>query len=70
MVPTNHLRFVERELPTDQVYINTKSQITKRLQKVRVLQQWWEDRSCDVYVAGTPSGSPGVWKDVPLGEEK
>ena len=69
MVPTNHLRFVEREQECDQVYINTKGVITKRLQMVRVLQQWWEDCSCDVYVKGSPTGSPGCWKDVPLEQQ-
>jgi hypothetical protein len=50
MTPTPKIRFIERDL---------------EYTKIRVLQQWWENKSTDVYY---PNGN-GEWRDVPL-EEK
>ena len=69
MVPTNYLRFVERDLGIGDRHIDTNGNVIRTVKKVRMLQQWWEDRSCDVYLKGTPSGSPGVWKDVQVENE-
>jgi hypothetical protein len=51
MTPTSKLRFVERDLGYT---------------KIRVLQQWWENKSTDVYY---PNGN-GEWRDVPLEKEQ
>jgi len=62
MTPTNRLRFVERAVLVPEY----GEGIGKN---VRILQQWWEDKSCDVHVHGSPTGSPGEWKDVPIEKE-
>jgi len=59
MTPTNKLRFVERDLYR---YENPEGTVTAA-QTIRVLQQWWEDQSTDVYWV---NGNPGEWRDVPL----
>jgi hypothetical protein len=55
MTPTNRLRFVERTIgePNSESY----------WVKVRVLQQWWEDKESSRF---EPTGE---WRDVPLAEE-
>jgi hypothetical protein len=53
MTPTFKLRFVERSDP------NSSG-------KLKILQQWWEDRNTDVHWL---DGNPGEWRDVPTGEE-
>ena len=59
MKPTLKLRFIERVVPTPDYGENTGK-------IVRILQQWWEDNSTDVYWV---SGAPGEWRDVPLEAE-
>lgn len=63
MTPTNKLRFVEREV-LDETLSTRGIGINKT---IRVLQQWWDDQSTDVYWV---NGNPGEWRDVPLEEEK
>ena len=58
MKATNKLRFVERSQP-DYPGANTG-------RIVRILQQWWEDTSTDVYWV---NGNPGEWRDVPVEKE-
>ena len=60
MTPTNKLRFVERE--AREYYDEGFARVFKQ----RVLQQWWEDQSTDMYWA---NGNPGEWRDVPLEDE-
>jgi hypothetical protein len=67
MTPTAKLRFLERELtfPTGQITIPDGFPVVGR-QTFRVLQQWWEDKSTDVYY---PDGN-GEWRDIPLVKEE
>ena len=67
MTPTAKLRFLERELtfPTGQITIPDGFPVIGR-QTFRVLQQWWEDKSTDVYY---PDGN-GEWRDIPLVKEE
>lgn len=60
MNPTSKLRFVERFIPAPEHGENVSK-------KVRILQQWWEDTSTDVYWV---NGNPGQWQDVPLETEE
>ncbi len=57
MTPTPKLRFVERKDFTEDL-ANPRT--------LRILQQWWEDKSTDMYY---PDGN-GEWRDVPLEDEK
>lgn len=56
MTPTPKLRFVERKDFTEDL-ANPRT--------LRILQQWWEDKSTDMYY---PDGN-GEWRDVPLEKE-
>lgn len=69
IVPTNKLRFVERVAELSPFYksVNDKGQIVPAPQKVRILQQWWEDTTHDVHWL---NGAPGEWRDIPIEEEK
>ena len=59
MIPTNKLRFVEREVQVPAPELG--SNIARTI-KVRILQQWWEwEKEPDW---------PGEWRDVPLEEEE
>jgi len=60
MYATNKLRFVER------VIDKSIDETLVYQQKIKVLQQWWEDRNTDVHWL---DGNPGEWRDVPIGEE-
>jgi hypothetical protein len=57
MIPTNRLRFVER----DEEYIAKfyADRIVKARRKCSVLQQWWLDHAT----------GDGEWRDVPLEQE-
>jgi hypothetical protein len=55
MTPTPKLRFVERDFFVGLHEVKT----------FRILQQWWEDKSTDMYY---PDGN-GEWRDVPLEKE-
>ena len=59
MIPTNKLRFVEREETIDGFSIGDHSVG----RTVRVLQQWWEPPY-------PGSAWDGEWRDVPLEEMK
>ena len=70
MTPTNKLRFVEREKVTVDLFCNTS------YQKIRILQQWWEDRNITLAIHiedkdGNPLPSPnrGEWRDIPVEKE-
>jgi hypothetical protein len=63
LIPTSHLRFVERTETISFDPVNNSS-IGR---KIRVLQQWHAS-GCDIYVPGNPGGSAGEWRDVPLTE--
>ena len=73
MTPTAKLRFVEREIQEPYEFeLHKNIAITKR---VRILQQWWEDREKTTGVSQTGDGPmvkhhPGEWHDVPLEEEQ
>ena len=80
MTPTNKLRFVERltgKLVVDDVFPHKDhTEVTKKLQTVRILQQWWEDRNIALAIHiedkdGNPLPSPnrGEWRDVPVETE-
>jgi hypothetical protein len=61
MIPTNKLRFVERDEivvqhPAPPIFTRT----------VRILQQWWESSAHDVHWV---NGAPGEWRDVPVEKE-
>ena len=56
MTPTPKLRFVERKDFTEDL-ANPRT--------LRILQQWFEDKSTDMYY---PDGN-GEWRDVPLEDE-
>ena len=62
MTPTNKLRFVEREelVESHPEYGVSLTRI------VRILQQWWESSTHDVYWV---NGAPGEWRDVPVEKE-
>jgi hypothetical protein len=70
MTPTPKLRFVER----DSYSRNGEHFVMPH--KVRILQQWWEDRSVTLAVLvhdkfGIPViRHPGEWRDVPLEQEQ
>jgi len=66
MTPTNKLRFVERLVPINET----------TGKRVRILQQWWEDKNVMLTVHITdkdgntlPSPICGEWRDVPVEEE-
>ena len=59
MTPTPKLRFFERDS-----YEHNGEHFTHP-HRVRILQQWWEDRSTDMYY---PEGN-GKWLDIPLETE-
>lgn len=70
MTPTPKLRFVERDS-----YSRNGEHFTHP-HKVRILQQWWEDRTVVLAVHITdkdgntlPSPCRGEWRDIPLEEE-
>jgi hypothetical protein len=67
MTPTAKLRFVERHIP---LYSETTAPIATR---VRILQQWWEDRNIVLAVHiedkdgnSLPPPMRGEWRDVPV----
>lgn len=67
MTPTNKLRFVERDS-----YAHNGEHFAMA-HKVRILQQWWEDRNITLSIHiedkdGNPLPSPnrGEWRDVPV----
>ena len=69
MIPTNKLRFVERGSRT--WVVDDYCQV----EKVRVLQQWWEAASGGTINLGFGGEIPvgevtGEWRDVPLEEEE
>ena len=69
MVPTNRLRFVEREEEMHPFYktVDVKGNLVRSVHKYRVLQQWWshnEDRP-ELFLMG----ANGEWRDVPLEQE-
>lgn len=64
MNPTTRLRFIERFV---ELYKHDNGASTGH--SVRILQQWWSDSSSDTYVYGSPDGSPGEWRDIPLEAE-
>ena len=70
MTPTAKLRFVERVEGFEQYDVKVTerhgTEVCYRPNKTRILQQWWEDRSTDVYY---PDGN-GLWRDVPLEQEQ
>ena len=61
MIPTTRLRFVEREV---QVPVPEFGPGFTKSMKVRILQQWWEDKESSRF------DPVGEWRDVPLEEEK
>ena len=69
MIPTPKLRFVER----DSYSRNGEHFVTPH--KVRILQQWWENKNIRLSVMqydeyGTPViRHPGEWRDIPLEKE-
>ena len=70
MTPTNKLRIVERKKVTVDLFCNAS------YQKIRILQQWWEDRNIVLAIHvedkdGNPLPSPnrGEWRDVPVEAE-
>jgi hypothetical protein len=65
MVPTSHLRFVERDGTAKS--IGPKGEVYRH--KIKILQQWWHDTSSDVYFKSSPTGSLGKWIDVPVETE-
>jgi hypothetical protein len=60
MTPTAKLRFVRKRLTKhDDGYLDGPYRIS--------LQQWWEDEH---YVQAHLEDAPGLWRDVPIVEEK
>ena len=59
MTPTPKLRFVERDS------YSRNGEFFSHPHKVTILQQWWEDRSTDMYY---PDGN-GKWVDIPVEAE-
>ena len=64
MTPTPKLRFVERKVAMHPFYKDVGGGTA--YQTYHVLQQWWENKSTDVYY---PNGN-GEWRDVPLEKEQ
>ena len=70
MTPTSTLRFVERINP---MYTHSDGNVVGN--KIRILQQWWEDRNMRLAVQsfdkyGTPIPKyQGEWRDVPIEKE-
>lgn len=69
MTPTPKLRFVERTVPMHPFYktMDAQGNLVQSVHTYRVLQQWWEDNSTDVYWV---NGAPGEWRDIPLEKEE
>lgn len=78
MTPTMKLRVVERTIT---VPFKSGGPNFVEIKKVRVLQQWWEPEASDhtyITIEGNHGRketridkiADGVWKDVPLEEEK
>ena len=69
MTPTFKLRFVERVEGVEQHDVKVTerhgTEVCYRPKKIRILQQWWEDRSTDMYY---PDGN-GKWLDIPVETE-
>jgi len=66
MKPTPKLRFVERDGPMMGFQRNPDGSDTTMHQKIRILQQWWED---DQWDGPDDWGLPGEWRDVPIEKE-
>lgn len=68
MKPTFKLRFIERSVPMHPFYktVDANGNTVQATQTFRILQQWWEDNSTDVYWV---NGAPGEWRDVQLEKE-
>ena len=57
MQPTTKLRFIERNVLLMGFFMGSDGSKEEIYQKIRILQQWWEDDNC------------GEWRDVPtIGE--
>lgn len=73
MIPTNELRFVEREVrkevPSHEYLVDsTGSRVYVTVAKYRVLQQKWEESYSGKDESGN-SYSIFEWRDVPLEKE-
>ena len=71
MTPTPKLRFVERSIPMHPFYknIDANGNFVQAVQKVRILQQWWETNE-PVWDGEKEEWShKGEWRDVPVEKE-
>lgn len=67
MKPTSELRFIQRDGPMIGFQRNSDGSETTMHQKIRILQQWWEE---PIEVASSWGRLPkGEWRDVPLEAE-
>lgn len=67
MTPTTRFRYIERTVPINET----------TGKRVRILQQWWEDKNIVLTVHITdkdgntlPSPNRGEWRDIPLETEQ
>jgi hypothetical protein len=73
MKPTPKLRFIERDGPMMGFHKNSDGSETTMHQKIRILQQWWEQSGMTMNMGWggeMPIGeTKGEWRDVPMEAE-
>jgi hypothetical protein len=72
MTPTPKLRFIQRDGPFMGFHKGSDGSETTMHQKIRILQQWWDDDSwkhVNRFDADGKHVSTGEWRDVPLEAE-
>ena len=72
MTPTARLRFIQRDGPMMGFHKNSDGSETTMHQKIRILQQWWEDNEWTHVSKFDANGiriAPGEWRDVPMEAE-
>lgn len=72
MKPTPKLRFIERDGPMMGFHKNSDGSETTMHQKIRILQQWWEDQDPELISESNGTKTfkvDGEWRDVPMEAE-
>lgn len=73
MTPTPKLRFIQRDGPMMGFHKGSDGSETTMHQKIRILQQWWEQKGMTMNMGWggeMPIGEiKGEWRDVPLEAE-
>jgi len=72
MNPTPRLRFIQRDGPMMGFHKNSDGSETTMHQKIRILQQWWEDQDPELISESNGTKTfkvDGEWRDVPMEAE-